>query len=62
MAVYLVVLLSALTSISLRGSKVAVSLYALELGAGAATVGVLAALFAAFPLLLAVPAGQFADR
>ena len=30
MAVYLVVLLSALTSISLRGSKVAVSLYALE--------------------------------
>jgi MFS family permease len=62
MAVYLVVVLSALTSISLRGSKVAVSLYALELGAGAATVGVLAALFAAFPLLLAVPAGQFADR
>jgi len=62
MAVYLVVALSALTSISLRGSKVAVSLYALELGAGAATVGVLAALFAAFPLLLAVPAGQLADR
>ena len=62
MAVYLVVVLSALTSISLRGSKVAVSLYALELGAGAATVGVLAALFAAFPLLLAVPAGQLADR
>jgi hypothetical protein len=49
MAVYLVVVLSALTSISLRGSKVAVSLYALELGAGAATVGVLAALFAALP-------------
>jgi len=62
MAVYLVVVLAALTSISLRGSKVAVSLYALELGAGAATVGVLAALFAAFPLLLAVPAGRFADR
>jgi len=62
MAVYLVVLLAALTSVSLRGSKVAVSLYALELGAGAATVGVLAALFAAFPLLLAVPAGRFADR
>ena len=62
MAVYLVVLLSALTSVSLRGSKVAVSLYALELGADAATVGVLAALFAAFPLLLAVPAGRLADR
>jgi MFS family permease len=62
MAVYLVVALAALTSISLRGGKVAVSLYALELGASAATVGVLAALFAAFPLLLAVPAGRIADR
>lgn len=62
MAVYLVVQLSALTSVSLRGSKVAVSLYALELGASAALVGVLAALFAAFPLLLAVPAGRLSDR
>src|SRR5919108_504793 len=54
MTVYLVVLLSLLNSIAHRGAKVAVSLYALELGAGAAAVGVLAALFAAFPLLLAV--------
>lgn len=62
MAVYLVVLLSLLNSISQRGSKVAVSLYALELGAGSLLVGVLAALFAAFPLLLAVHAGRFSDR
>lgn len=62
MSVYLVVMLSVLTSIALRGSKVAISLYALELGAGAAAVGVLAALFAAFPLLLAVHAGRISDR
>ena len=62
MTVYLVVLLSLLTSIAQRGSKVAVSLYALELGAGAAAVGVLAALFATFPLLLAVQAGRISDR
>jgi len=62
MAVYPVVLLSVLTSIGLRGSKVAVSLYALELGAGAAAVGALAALFSVLPLLLAVPAGRIADR
>ncbi len=62
MAVYLVVLLSLLNSISQRGSKVSVSLYALELGAGSLTVGVLAALFAAFPLLLAVHAGRVSDR
>jgi len=62
MAVYLVVLLSLLNSISQRGSKVSVSLYALELGAGSLAVGVLAALFAAFPLLLAVHAGRVSDR
>src|ERR1041384_5995294 len=62
MAVYLVVVLSTLTSLSLRGSKVAVSLYALDLGAGAATVGLLAALFALFPLLLAVQVGRISDR
>jgi len=61
-AIYLVVLLSLLNSISQRGSKVAVSLYALELGAGSLAVGVLAALFAAFPLLLAVHAGRVSDR
>ena len=62
MTVYLVVLLSMLNSIGQRGSKVAISLYALELGAGAAAVGVLAALFATFPLLLAVQAGRISDR
>ena len=62
MTVYLVVLLSMLNSIGQRGSKMAVSLYALELGAGPASVGVLAALFATFPLLLAVHAGRLSDR
>ena len=62
MTVYLVVLLSMLNSIGQRGSKVAVSLYALELGAGALSVGVLAALFSVFPLLLAVQAGRLSDR
>jgi predicted MFS family arabinose efflux permease len=59
---YLVVLLSVLSSIAQRGSKVTVSLYALELGAGSFAVGMLAALFATFPLLLAVHAGRISDR
>src|SRR5919201_2556753 len=62
MTVYLVVLMAILNSIAQRGSKVAVSLYALELGAGSAAVGALAALFATFPLLLAVHAGRVSDR
>jgi MFS family permease len=59
---YLVVLLSVLSSIAQRGSKVTVSLYALELGAGSFAVGLIAALFATFPLLLAVQAGRLSDR
>lgn len=62
MTLYSAVLLSVLISISQRGSKVTVSLYALELGAGSLTVGILAALFASFPLLLAVHAGRISDR
>ena len=61
-AIYLVVALVILNSIAQRGSKVAVSLYALDLGAGAAEVGILAALFALFPLLLAVQVGRISDR
>jgi predicted MFS family arabinose efflux permease len=62
MRVYFVVLMAMLSSIALRGSKVAIALYALELGADAAAVGLLAALFAVFPLLLAVQAGRISDR
>lgn len=62
MSIYVVVLLSVLNSVGQRGSKVAIALFALELGAGAGAVGVLAALFATFPLLLAVHAGRISDR
>lgn len=43
------------------GSKVVVSLYALELGASQATVGILAAFYALIPLLLGVYSGRLAD-
>ena len=46
----------------MRGAKMLVSLSALGLGATAFQVGMLAALFAAFPLLLAVYAGKASDR
>ena len=62
MAVYLAVLLSVLQGISMRGSKVLVSLGALANGASTFQVGMLAALFALFPLLLAVYAGKISDR
>jgi MFS family permease len=46
----------------LTGSRVAVSLDALALGASTATVGALMALFALLPMLLSIPAGRLADR
>jgi MFS family permease len=46
----------------LTGSRVAVSLNALALGANVATVGGLMALFAVLPMFLAIPTGRLADR
>src|SRR4029077_3856264 len=62
MSVYFVILLSVLSSIAYRGSNVLVSLDALQLRANSFMVGVLAALYAVFPLLLAVYAGRISDR
>src|SRR6266705_2307243 len=62
MSVSFVILLSVLSSIAHRGSKVLVSLAALQLGANSFMVGVLAALYAVFPLLLAVYAGRISHR
>ena len=46
----------------MRGAKMLVSLSALQIGATPFQVGILAAMFAAFPLLLAVYAGKISDR
>jgi MFS family permease len=60
--VYLAVLCSLLQGIAMRGAKMLVSLSALQGGASPFQVGLLAAMFAAFPLLLAVYAGKVSDR
>ena len=62
MAVYLAVLQSFLIGISMRGSKMLVSLAALSYGASSFEVGLIGAMFPLFPLLLAVYAGRVSDR
>ena len=62
MLIYLAVLLSLLQGISQRGAKMVVSLSALSMGATPFQVGIIGALFAVFPLLLAVVAGKTSDR
>lgn len=62
MAVYFAVALAVLQGISMRASKFVVSLASLAQGATPFQVGLLAATFAAFPLVLAVYAGKTSDR
>ena len=62
MALLPVIFLGILSSVALRGSKILVTIDALELGAGSATVGILAALYAALPLVVGVYAGKVSDR
>lgn len=62
MTLYLFVSLAMLNQIALKGSRMLLSLYAIDLGAGPFAIGVLIAMFAVFPLMLALPAGKLADR
>ena len=62
MTIYRVVLISVLSQIGFGGSRVAVSLYALELGANQFTVGVIVALYSVCPMFLSIAIGKFADR
>jgi MFS family permease len=62
MAVYLTVLLAVLNQIGIKGSKMLVALYAIDMHASPFTIGLLISMYAIFPLLLAVYAGRFSDR
>lgn len=62
MSIVFVYLLSLLNGTSVFASQMVLSLYALDLGASALTVGVLAGMFSLFPMLLAVHAGKMIDR
>ncbi len=61
-AIFRIVLLSVLTHTAYKGSKVLMSLTALELGANEFVVGMLFSTYALFPLLLSVHAGRISDR
>lgn len=62
MALYLSVLLSFLHGIGIKGSKIVMALYALQLHASAFEVGLLIATYAVVPTLIAVHAGRATDR
>ncbi len=62
MPIFLVLLVVLLNMSAFRGSKVLVSLFALELGSGQIMLGVIVALYSLCPMLLALYAGKLSDR
>jgi len=62
MGIALVLLLSAVTFVSLKGSRVLMTLFAIELGAGPFATGMLFAAYGLVPFLFVVSAGRLADR
>lgn len=62
MGIGLVLLLSTVAFVSLKGGRVLMTLFAIELGAGPFETGMLFALYGLPPFLLAVYAGRIADR
>ena len=62
MWIYVVFLIVLCNMTVFRGSKVLVSLFAIELGAAQFYIGVLIALYSLFPMMLALYAGKLSDR
>ena len=62
MPLVLIISLTSITFITMKGSRVLMTLYAVDLGAGPLQTGILFALYGLFPFLLAIAAGRLADR
>ncbi|HYH43516.1 MAG TPA: MFS transporter [Burkholderiales bacterium] len=62
MAITLALALTFVAFTALNAARVVLTLYALDLGAPASSVGVLGGMFYVFPLLLSWPIGALADR
>jgi len=62
MAFYLILLVTLLNHVSFKGSKVLISLFAIDLGASPMTIGLLFSMYSVFPVFLSVYAGQVSDR
>jgi len=62
MPIVLVLALTSLFFVAMKGNRVLVTLFAVDLGAGPFQTGLLFALHGIFPFLLAISAGRIADR
>jgi MFS family permease len=62
MPLVLILALSSITFITMKGSRILMTLFAVDMGAGPLETGILFALYGLFPFLLAIAAGRIADR
>src|SRR5690606_10009746 len=62
MPLVLILALSSITFITMKGSRILMTLFAVDMGAGPLITGILFALYGLFPFLLAIAAGRIADR
>ena len=62
MSLWVVLLMVVSNMIALKGSKIIITLFSIELGAPQIVIGVLVGLYSLFPMILAIYAGKLADR
>ena len=62
MPLALLLVLISIAFITMKGSRILMTLYAVDLGAGPFETGILFALYGLFPFMLAIAAGRLADR
>lgn len=62
MTFYLIVLVTIVTHMAFKGSKVLIALFAIDLGANPFEIGILFSMYSIFPVFLSVYAGKISDR
>ena len=62
MTFYVVVMVTVLNHIAFKGSKVLITLYAIDLEASVAEIGLLFSMYSLFPVFLSLYAGKMSDR
>ena len=62
MSIWIVMFMVVCNMLAMKGSKIIITLFSIELGAPQVVIGVLVALYSLFPMILAIFAGKLTDR
>jgi MFS family permease len=62
MSLWMVMFMVVCNMLAMKGSKIIITLFSIELGAPQVVIGVMVALYSLFPMILAIYAGKLTDR